>query len=251
VPLRIAFDLDGVLADMDGELLRQAEQLFGAAVIGRAAADGDSSVEEESAVGAAGAAAPDVRGAPDAPSVPAKTKLTARQVRRLWQHVHTIDNFWNSLQELEPGVIAQLNRIATARRWEVIFLTRRPESAGQTAQRQTQRWLESKGFDLPSVFVVQGSRGRIAAALDLDFVVDDLPGNCLDVVVDSKARAILVWRDTGRPLPAVAKRLGIGVVESVDECLNILTQVDAPAAARPRMVERLKQMLGLNEGQKA
>ncbi len=37
--------------------------------------------------------------------------------------------------------------------------------SGATPQVQTQRWLESKGFRLPSVFVVQGSRGRIAAAL--------------------------------------------------------------------------------------
>src|ERR1700730_11711911 len=29
MPLRIAFDLDGVLADMDSELVRQAEFLFG------------------------------------------------------------------------------------------------------------------------------------------------------------------------------------------------------------------------------
>jgi FMN phosphatase YigB (HAD superfamily) len=35
VPLRIAFDLDGVLADMDGELTRQAEALFGGAGDGR------------------------------------------------------------------------------------------------------------------------------------------------------------------------------------------------------------------------
>jgi len=249
VPLRIAFDLDGVLADMDGELLRQAEQLFGAAAVRRAQKDGDVHAEENAKAG--GENTTDAGGTPEVSSGLSKGQLTARQVRRLWQHVHTIDNFWNSLEELEPGVIAQLNRIAVARRWEIVFLTRRPESAGETAQRQTQRWLESKGFDLPSVFVVQGSRGRIAAALDLDFVVDDLPGNCLDVVVDSKARAILVWRDTGKPLPAVAKRLGIGVVESVEECLNILTQVDAPAAARPRVVDRLKQMLGFNEGQKA
>ena len=39
---------------------------------------------------------------------------------------------------------------------EIIFLTKRPESAGATAQVQTQRWLQSKGFALPSVFVVQG-----------------------------------------------------------------------------------------------
>ena len=65
---------------------------------------------------------------------------------------------------------------------------------------------ESKGFTLPSVFVVQGSRGRIAAALGLDIVVDDRPENCLDVVVDSKARAILVWREDEKLLPSAARR---------------------------------------------
>ena len=29
MPLRIGFDLDGTLADMEGELIRQAEILFG------------------------------------------------------------------------------------------------------------------------------------------------------------------------------------------------------------------------------
>ena len=35
VPLRIAFDLDGVLADMESELVRQAEILFGDAMTHR------------------------------------------------------------------------------------------------------------------------------------------------------------------------------------------------------------------------
>ena len=84
---------------------------------------------------------------------------------------------------------------------------------------------------MPSVYVVQGSRGRIAAALALDIVVDDRPENCLDVVVDSKARAILIWREDEKQLPAATRRLGIGVVKSVAECLDILTQIDR---RRPR-----------------
>ena len=115
--------------------------------------------------------------------------MTARQQRRLWRHVETIENFWETLTEIEPGAVARLAAVATERKWEVLFLTKRPASAGATSQMQTQRWLEAKGFALPSVYVVQGSRGRIAAALGLDFVVDDRPENCLDIVVDSKARA--------------------------------------------------------------
>ena len=134
-----------------------------------------------------------------------KLNMTSRQQRKLWRHVETIENFWETLSENEPGVVARLAKIAIDRRWEVIFLTKRPQTAGATAQVQSQRWLESKGFPLPSVFVVQGSRGRIAAALDLAIVVDDRPENCLDVVVDSKARAILVWRENENLLPGAAK----------------------------------------------
>ena len=125
-------------------------------------------------------------------------ELTAREQSRLWRHVGTLDNFWLSLREIEPGAVKRLAAVAAAHRWEVIFLTKRPASAGVTAQVQSQRWLVSKGFERPSVYVVQGSRGLIAAALDLDVVVDDRHENCYDVVVDSGARAILVWRGTGR-----------------------------------------------------
>jgi phosphoglycolate phosphatase-like HAD superfamily hydrolase len=225
MPLRIAFDLDGVLADMDAELARHAKTLFG---------DADPGAVSE----------------PDAESVatpPVKLNLSARQLRRLWQHVQGLENFWGTLAEMEPGIIARLGAIAAVRRWELIFLTRRPESAGETAQVQTQRWLESKEFPLPSVFVGQGSRGKIASALALDVVVDDRVDNCLDVIADSKARAILVWRDGEDRLPASAQRLGIGVVRSVAECLNILTDVDTATSQRGGLVTRVMRALGLKE----
>jgi hypothetical protein len=225
--LRIGFDLDGVLADMDSELLRQSEILFGAPMTRRLEehpADADETTPAVDAAAAPAAGSPDA--APESvPSVP-RLHMTSRQQRRLWRHVESIENFWEGLAELEPGVIQRLSTLAIDRRWEIIFLTKRPETVGATAQVQSQRWLESKGFTLPSVFVVQGSRGRIAASLALDFVVDDRPENCLDVVVDSKARAILVWRNPENQLPSAAQRLGIGVVTSVADCIEILTQVD-------------------------
>jgi hypothetical protein len=258
VPLRIAFDLDGVLADMEGELLRQATILFGEQAIRRAqelqspaASEGQTLADTaKEAVDATDerpkSDSPKSEGAPD--EAPATAlHLTSRQQSRLWRHVESIDGFWESLKEIEPGVVARLAALATARRWEIIFLTKRPESVGATAQVQTQRWLESKGFTLPSVFVVQGSRGRIAAALGLDFVVDDRPENCLDVVVDSKARAILVWRDDEGQVPPATRRLGIGVVTSVAECLDILMQIDAPAEGRSTIMDRVKRLLGLKE----
>jgi hypothetical protein len=239
VALRIAFDLDGVLADMDSELARLAESLFGA--------QADSPPEDAPTGTRVEKADPAATDAPDSP-VSTGFSLTVRQQRQLWQHVESIDNFWESLAELEPGVIQRMATLATERRWELIFLTRRPESAGATAQVQTQRWLQAHGFALPSVYVVQGSRGRIAAALDLDFVIDDRPENCLDVIVDSKARAILVWR-SGEGQPAAdAKHRGVGVVKTVAECLDILVQADLPGGRdQPGVVNRVLRLLGLKE----
>jgi hypothetical protein len=252
MPLRIGVDLDGVLADMDSELVHQAGLIFGESMarrLGRAA----TSAAPQPASPESGAPVSSEYDAPASgdtvdsdPSFPA-LRLTMRQQRRLWRHIATIDNFWETLQEIEPGSIARLAALATDRRWETIFLTKRPASAGSTSQVQTQRWLESKGFRLPSVYVVQGSRGRIAAALALDFVIDDTPENCLDVVVDSRARAILVWRGDEKRLPSAARRLGIGVVKSVDDCLNILAQADAQSPDRPKVMDRVMRLLGLKE----
>jgi hypothetical protein len=245
--LRIGFDLDGVLADMESELARQSDILFGDSLTGRveerAADAGDVPAAADVVPGtmAAGDAAPEL-------ALPLeRLHMTSRQQRRLWHHVETIDNFWEGLAELEPGVIQRLASLAHERRWEIIFLTKRPESAGATAQVQTQRWLASKGFTLPSVFVVQRSRGRIAAALELDVVIDDRPENCLDVVTDSKARAILIWRGDEAQLPGAAQRLGIGVVTSVADCLDILTQIDAATRADPGVMTRVLRLLGLKQ----
>jgi hypothetical protein len=251
MPLRIAFDLDGVLADMEAELVRQAESIFGKAITRRLTKNSAGVDVPPSAAHKPGD--PDPANEPAAERTPEdvppllKLQLTSRQQRRLWQHVETIHNFWETLDELEPGVIQRIAQMAADRRWEIIFLTKRPESAGATAQVQTQQWLEAKGFRLPSVFVVQGSRGRIAAALGLDVVIDDRPENCLDVVVDSTARAILVWRDDQKLLPVAAKRLGIGIVKTVGECLDILTQMDASPREQPGVVGRVMRLLGRKE----
>ena len=255
--LRIAFDMDGVVADMEAELVRQAEILFGEPMTRRLQREaGKPSPSNESGIAPPAATnsekSTESTAAGETPtevdSVPPliRLQLTERQQRRLWRHVETIENFWETLKEIESGSVSRLAAVATARKWEVIFLTKRPATLGSTSQVQTQRWLESKGFTLPSVYVVQGSRGRIAAALDIDFVVDDRPENCLDVVADSTARAILVWREDERQLPSAARRLGIGVVKSVDECLDILAKVDQPAE-KPRIVDRVMQLLGLKE----
>ena len=136
------------------------------------------------------------------------------------------------------------------RKWEVIFLTSRPETSGDTAQLQSQRWLVERGFPLPSVFVVHGSRGKIAASLQLDVLVDDRPENCLDVAIDSTARAILVWRGGEDKVPGSARQLGIGAVTSIAECLDILEALDR-AEDEVGLVDRFKRLLGLKPSRRS
>jgi hypothetical protein len=241
--LRIACDLDGTLADMEAALQREAERLYGPGVslrgvkvptVAEPAEDDD----------AAGHPAKVKSASPTAPSAPEKPGLTSRQMRNLWSHVLKIEDFWHSLSEIEPGSIVRLAELASKNGWEVLFVTQRPASAGRTAQRQSQRWLQAHGFELPAVYVMTGSRGRLADALNLDVVVDDRPENCVDVVTESKARALLIWRDTVTPAPPAAARLGIEAVTSMGEALDLLEHT-ARNEKPTGLVDRLRAAIGL------
>jgi hypothetical protein len=234
--MRLGFDLDGTLADLQGALAREARVLF-------PGIDPASLPRSANTPDPAAADAGDAGQSPEPP--PQEHALSPRQQRELWRTVCKHVNFWETLDEIEPGVLARLSRLVQERRWELIFLTSRPETDGDTAQLQSHRWLVANGFESPSVFVVHGSRGKIAASLNLDVIVDDRPENCLDVAIDSAARAVLVWRGQADKIPGSARQLGIGSVGSIGECLDILELLDQPNPEEGGMVERLKRLLGL------
>ncbi|HEY5619807.1 MAG TPA: hypothetical protein VIK60_17835 [Vicinamibacterales bacterium] len=235
--LRIGFDLDGVLADMEEAIVREAVTLFG---MTQAAAP-----EQRQSASMADLVPDEV--ADDAP-LRHEVQLTTRQRRQLWRHIRGIDGFWESLDEIEPGIVERLAHTADNRRWEIIFLTRRPATAGRTAQVQSQRWLEKKGFRLPSVYVVTASRGLIATALTLDIVVDDTPENCVDVASDSKARTIAIFRNQEKLPPPILNRMGIHIVDSTAKCLDLLVEIDSSLAQpQPSRIERVMRTLGLKE----
>jgi hypothetical protein len=250
--MRLACDLDGVLADMESAIVEVAERLFGPEVDhGKQPAAAAGTLDSTLPADADAQQIAQTAHVPDAAATPLEKvaqsttfrALTPRQQRTLWRKIGETDNFWESLDEIEQGSIARLAMLTRERRWEVIFITQRPDSAGDPTQVQTQRWLARHGFDFPSVYVIRGSRGKVAAALHLDVVIDDRPENCLDVVVDSKAQAILIWRgDENAPLVANARRLGIEVMASVMACLEKFAgDEDAANAAKPGLLERLKR----------
>jgi hypothetical protein len=233
--MRLAFDLDGTVADMHSALAREARRLF-------PGIDPDAVPNSTPSTG-------DPTGGTErngeAESTLSIGQLSSRQQRELWKAVCDQENWWETLDEIEPGSLARLYRLVKDRRWELMFVTSRPETRGDTAQLQSYRWLAARGYETPSIFVVHGSRGKIASALALDVLVDDRPENCLDVAIDSTARAILVWRGEESKVPASARQLGIGSVSSVRECLDILETLDRETDEGAGMLDRLKRLLGL------
>lgn len=130
--MRVAFGVDGVLADVEAGLSELADKVF----------------------------------------QPRPDTLSPVQQRLLWRVVLASENFWEQLAETEPGAVARLAAIARERGWEVIFLVRRVPTAGSTPQLQTQNWLVAHGFELPSVFIVDRPLADIERALQLDAIVD-------------------------------------------------------------------------------
>jgi hypothetical protein len=236
--VRISFDMDGVLADMDAALARIAGQEFGAAAKAPAA---QARPEPE----------PDAEAAPQASDAPPPydtallNSLTVRQQSRLWQRVRETRNFWEGLDECEPGIVRRIQKLAHDLRWDVLFVTQRPGTAGRTQQLQTQHWLRRRGFEYPAVYTTVGSRGAVAAALTLDAHVDDRLQHCIDVAAESKAWPILVWRDAESfdRISASAGKLGIAAVRTVGEALDRIDQADRASSQpeQPSLLDRLRK----------
>ena len=231
MPLRIGFDMDGVLADFSTAFLEVEQRLFGASSsVAAESPEVEASHEEDAAVRAAGGG------------------TTPRDSRRrrdaIWKAIHGTTDFWMSLKPHDPEAVRRIHDMMIRHGWEVFFITQRPSTLGQTVQRQTQLWLRDQGFDLPSVLVISGSRGAAAGALRLNFHVDDSPQNCLDVVADSKARPILIVPEPDEITETSAKRLRIGVARTIGEALDSLEQIAAVGKGDTRLLSRLSKIMG-------
>ncbi|MGE0394971.1 MAG: hypothetical protein AB7P67_15505 [Vicinamibacterales bacterium] len=240
MPLRIACDLDGTVADMDSALQQHAEALFGSGVDVRfnIGAQRDLPTDEDADAGAEGMPAETADGERSAES--RRRPLTSREYRFLWSHVRKIEDFWETLTEIDPGGVARFSEMARTHAWEVLFVTQRPPSAGDTAQRQTARWLAARGFDLPSVYVMNGNRGVLANTLRLDAFVDDRAENCIDIASESRTLPLMLWRGPREQAPPGAARLKIHTVFSFDEALECLDALSIARSKPPGLMSRLR-----------
>ena len=222
--MKIGFDMDGVVADFGSAFRAVETRLFGSAGPTRAS---EPAEEEERPAASEASSAREER----------------RRREAVWREIRGTRDFWTTLPPMQANAVRRIHEMTLAYRWEVFFITQRPATAGDTVQRQTQRWLVAQGFDLPSVLVIAGSRGAAAGALRLDYHVDDLAQNCLDVLSDSKARPILIVPPGDDGTARAARRLGIGVAVSIDECLHILSEASASRGDQG-MIARLAALVG-------
>jgi hypothetical protein len=243
MPLRIGFDMDGVLADFARAYHDVEVRLFGPSAPTRAGDPENEAVERPSAdIDAADPADPPVED-----KSPRLAKKEARELRRrhdvVWHAIRATPDFWTTVQPTEPDAVRRIHEMMLRHPWEVFFITQRPATDGDTVQRQTQRWLVAQGFDLPSVLVIAGSRGAAAGALRLDYHVDDSPTNCVDVKSESGAKPILIVPDADEMTIASARKLGIGTARSIGDCLDILEQA-TKVHAQPKLFGRIAALVG-------
>ena len=59
----------------------------------------------------------------------------------IWRQIVATEDFWTTLQPLDPTAVRRIQDLMLRHRWEVVFITQRPATRGDTVQRQTQRWL--------------------------------------------------------------------------------------------------------------
>ncbi len=153
------------------------------------------------------------------------TPLSAGDVRRVWDHIAAAHNWWMEVPAYEPDQIARLYSLTRAAGWEVFFMTKRPPSAGDSVQFQTQWWIERFGFYLPAVMTVPGSRGDIANGLRLDLILDDQLINCVEVISTAPTKAVLVLRSNDSAAKQQASNRGIGVVSTLAEALTVIERL--------------------------
>lgn len=247
--LRIAFDMDGTLADLSTAFHQIEDRLFGPYEAEHTQPQPEAREEEQEAEQRAAHESASTSTSENDPAAQARERLAqARALRRhndiIWHAIESTPDFWTTLKEMEEGIVRRLWEAAQKNRWEVFFITQRPATAGESVQFQTQRWLREQGFELPSVLPLSGSRGKAIQALKIDFLVDDTPKNCVDVISDSDARAILLTRGVDEFTENGAKRLGIVTVKTAADALDILEQATI-AKVNPTFFARFLQKMGL------
>ena len=151
---------------------------------------------------------------------------TLAEVSAVWKVIKADPSFWLSTNPYADAY-ADLYRIKLLQNagHEIYFITARP---GIEVKRQTEQWLEDKGFPKPTV-LISSHKGLCARTLSLDAYIDDKKENVIDVLTLNfgNTRTFLLDRPWNQGLEEYLGKSGIygkttTRVFSVQQMLSLL-----------------------------
>lgn len=113
--------------------------------------------------------------------------FTKKKFEEVWKSAKHEANFWLSIpvvQGFNHRLMIKLNS-----KHDLYFITDRFDTVGGSAARQTMAWVlfQLLAGNTPAGVLIAKKKGPVAAALQLDYFVDDKPENCMDVQVSFPA----------------------------------------------------------------
>lgn len=147
--MRFAVDIDGVLADFNGEVIKMANRLFNKNLPANFVTQNWNYSDI----------------------------LTPDEWTQVWDALMSIEDFWLGLAAL-PGTRELHAFLAQNHDAQVYFITSRKQPKGQSTIMQTTQWLEQRGlwprFDRSRVIVTEASeKWKYLRALDIQWYIDD------------------------------------------------------------------------------
>lgn len=105
--------------------------------------------------------------------------LTPAELDLIWQDIHNTPDFWMTLAVKTGVEVSLLQELASAH--DLFFITSRAATLGNSITKQTAWWLgENLDMAYPTVLVTN-DKGPLAAAIGLDYFIDDRPKNCVEI----------------------------------------------------------------------
>lgn len=159
--------------------------------------------------------------------------LTKEQLNEAWNKVRETYLFWENLG-LEPGVTPH-NIYDLEERHDVFFITARVPSRGDSIKNQSCNWIRDNiGIENPTVFVTT-NKGPLAAALKLDYFVDDRPKNCLEIL-EAVPTCKIYLKDSSHNQPFSDPR--IPRIKDMNEFVDIVKELEKEKNIE-KLVERI------------
>lgn len=197
--LNIGLDVDDVLADFIGRYLELCREMYGKPAPGVMPTDWNM----------------------------LSLGLTPEQLEGVWRRIREEHNFWTNLKRVEGVNVNALDPLADHK---LYFITSRVPTIGNSVEYQTAQWLLfALAQEFPTV-IVTDKKGPVAAALELDYFIDDRPKNCNEVK-DHRPACNVFMKSTAHNAGQTYR--GINRVRDVNEFVEEIKKAVRAESERP------------------